>query len=174
MCLCGIFGRLFKEHVLRVRMFNVAAMSVLRFNDLHLSSVVIPKWIYPINKPKRIIQLISVDNVCSFIANGFCHCQWTLDIFVLPLTGFSLVAVFVLNLWKLHFEDNFRQNFCLGFTTAIRYKRMLHSMQMQLLLITNTFFVQTFDIVSVIMFVCDGYYFIKPFECTHTTEHLNQ
>lgn len=111
---------------------------------------------------------------CSFIANGFCHCQWTLDIFVLPLTGFSLVAVFVPNLWKLHFEDNFRQNFCLGFTTAIRYKRMLHSMQMQLLLITNTFFVQTFDIVSVIMFVCDGYYFIKPFECTHTTEHLNQ
>lgn len=51
---------------------------------------------------------------CSFIANGFCHCQWTLDIFVLPLTGFSLVAVFVLNLWKLHFEDNFRQNFCFG------------------------------------------------------------
>lgn len=114
MCVCGIFGRLFKEHVLRVRMFNVAAMSVLRFNDLHLSSVVIPKWIYPINKPKRIIQLISVDNVCSFIANGFCQCQWTLDIFVLPLTGFSLVAVFVLNLWKLHFEDNFRQNFCSG------------------------------------------------------------
>lgn len=73
-CLCGIFGRLFKEHVLRVRMFNVAAMSVLRFNDLHLSSVVIPKWIYPINKPKRIIQLISVDNVL------FIHCQWFLSL----------------------------------------------------------------------------------------------
>lgn len=103
MCVCGIFGRLFKEHVLRVRMFNVAAMSVLRFNDLHLSSVVIPKWIYPINKPKRIIQLISVDNVCSFIANGFCQCQWTLDIFVLPLTGFSLLAVFVLNKMEIAF-----------------------------------------------------------------------
>lgn len=113
MCLCGIFGRLFKEHVLRVRMFNVAAMSVLRFNDLHLSSVVIPKWIYPINKPKRIIQLISVDNVL------FIHCQWFLSVSMdighfLLLTWFSLVAVFVPNLWKLHFEDNFRQNFCSG------------------------------------------------------------